>query len=412
MTDLITTDEVLFDDIVGLLDFNDPLTPRPLSAGDTNAPTASLFTANVRSPNPSTGSSDDGSETDRHRKKREKEKTRQRRYRQRLRDGRDELQQQVDELSKELLRLSKQAANKKAVGSSTEALATTKWVAEAVRQLEQRSHSEAEHKRLIAAVNHQAAYINQLRQVLGGQQSDNAVPGAGSGSAASFNYTTPTLHAMTNALYTTYLQQLEGCYARVDNVLDVCGMTSLPEMCVNSTHNRKADGQVAYFEHLNKLTLPYSFKQTCQALWTAIYEVQEPALEGDKLAPDDDVFVKSRVLRSTNVGALPQRFIARFYKEENRLVLVWKMSAEGEGGFKGLHAEETAWMCVRPAPSGVILEVCVQQVPMRYNVAHGQSPAIDRFHKLLRESLEADKLDLCGYLERLLLDNVLAGIEC
>eukprot|EP00644_Phytophthora_capsici_P016900 jgi/Phyca11/20184/fgenesh1_pg.PHYCAscaffold_59_\ len=218
MTDLITTDEVLFDDIVGLLDSSEPLTPRAFE--DESTDPAVVFTAPAPGHNAVQASTNptDGAKTDKQKQKRELEKTRQRRYRQKMKDIRDELQQQVDELTQEL-------------------------------------------------------------------------------------------HQFTQRKF------------------------------------RKT-----------QLKAPHSFDKTCEALWRVIHEQEEPTFGDYVIAPDDDVFVKSRVLWSLNVGQLRQRFISRFYKEKDRLIFIWKMSSEGEGAFSGLHAEETAWMIVRPTATGVMLE--------------------------------------------------------
>ncbi|KAG2789919.1 hypothetical protein Pcac1_g1285 [Phytophthora cactorum] len=410
MTKLITLDEVLLDDIVGLLDFNGSLTPR-LSTGDGDALTAALFSDNTGPASPSTGS-DDSAKPNKQSRKREREKTRQRRYRQRIRDSRDELQRQVGELSKELLQLIKVAVMRKEMQMSTDILKnTSQWVSETVRQREQRALSEAEQKRLLAAVNYQASYIEGLRQVVGNRLNGNGVP-FGTGNSFHRYTNVPALHSMTSPLYTMYLQQLEGSYARVDGVMSACGLMTMPETTINSTHRRKADGEVAYFQHVNKVVLPFSFHKVCEAIWTARHEQAEPAFGGYEMVPDDDIFINSRVLTSLNVGTLAQRFVSRCYKEENRLVLVWKMSSEGQGDFRGLHAEETAWMSVRGTPTGVMMEVCVQQVPMRFNKGTSHEPATAMFHNVLHESLEADKNEMLRNLERLLLDDVLNGIEC
>ncbi|OWY96900.1 hypothetical protein PHMEG_00032714 [Phytophthora megakarya] len=87
------------------------------------------------------------------------------------------------------------------------------------------------------------------------------------------------------------------------------------------------------------------------------------------------------------------------------------MSTEGEGAFSGLHAEDSGWMCIRPTSIGVMLEVCIQQVPMRFKVTHNQEPATSKFHNMLHECLETDKAEMELLLEKFLLDDVLAGIE-
>ncbi|ETK81489.1 hypothetical protein L915_13015 [Phytophthora nicotianae] len=409
MTELITTDEVLFDDIVGLLDFNGSLTPR-LSIGDTDGLTAALFNETTDPARPSTDN-DDNTKHGRRIRKREREKTRQRLYRQRLRDSRDGLQRQVDELSKELQRLNEQAAMRKEQQMCTDVLTHSKWVSEIARQREQRALSEAEHKRLIAAVNHQASYIKGLRQMVLHRSDGNAVSYGKGNSFNCFN-NVPTIHSMTSELYTTYLQQLEGSYARADSVLNACGLMTMSETAVDSTHRSKSDSELAYFQHVSKVLLPYSFQKICEAIWTTIHEQEEPAFGVYETAPDHDVFIKSRVLTSLNVGTLVQRFISRYYEEENRMLFVWKMSTKGEGDFSGLHADETTWLSVRPTATGAMVELCVQQVPIRFNLASNREAAEEIFHKMLHESLKADKSGMFTRLESLLLDDILTGIEC
>ncbi|POM60305.1 hypothetical protein PHPALM_30852 [Phytophthora palmivora] len=409
MTDLITTDEVLFDDIVGLLDFNGSLTPRLSLNGlerDTESLPASVFTQSIESPTDSSESSD---KPDKVTNRREKEKKRQQRYRQRLKDSRDELQRQVDELSRELLQLSKKTTKNGKLASA--ALSSSRWIPEAVQQREQRVQSEAEQKRLIAAVNYQAGYIKGLRQAASNMlYGTDGRHGVDVDRIGCFN-DTPMVHSMSSMLYTTYVEQLEGCYARFDRIMNACGMVTLPETTTYTTHRRKTDNEVSYFEHVNKVAIPFRYQQVCAALRTIIHEQEEPAFGGYEIAPDNEVFIKSRTLKVTD-GFMTQRFVSRFYKEEERLVLVWKMSSEGDGAYSGLHSEQSAWMCVRPTPTGVMLEVCAQQVPMCFSATRGQEPAIDKFHKVMRESLEADKVEMSKNLERLLLDDVLTGIEC
>ncbi|GMF18327.1 unnamed protein product [Phytophthora lilii] len=410
MASLITSDEGLFDDIVGLLDFNGPFTPRPSIDRETGVANSSTSSPSGPDSGSPTSSSASGGHTDSRSSRREKEKNRQRRYRKRLKDSREELLLQVEELSKELNRLNTRTPKRKKTDTDG-VIATTRWVADAIREKEMRVESEAEQKQPIAAVNRQAEYIMGLRQVVGYRSGDVIEYGGGGVGSFLCQNNIPTLHSMTSALYMTYLQQLDACYARVDTVMNECGMNTMAETTIRTIHRRKNDGEVAYFQHVNKVALPFNFQQTCDVLWQAVREQDEPAFGGYEIAPDNDVFIKTRVLRALNIGALAQRFISRFYKEEGRLLLVWKMSSEGEGAFSGLHAEETTWLSVRQTPTGVMLEVCAQQVPMRFNLPHSKQPAIDKFYNLLHESLEADKEEMSKRMEKLLISDVLTGID-
>ncbi|OWY95083.1 hypothetical protein PHMEG_00035014 [Phytophthora megakarya] len=86
------------------------------------------------------------------------------------------------------------------------------------------------------------------------------------------------------------------------------------------------------------------------------------------------------------------------------------MSSEGDGCFSGLYADETGWMCVQPLAAGVSMEICVQQTPMRFET-NRHAAAMAKFYDLLRDSLEAEKLEMTRCMERLLIDDIVAGIS-
>ncbi|KAG6603133.1 NPP1 protein [Phytophthora cinnamomi] len=408
MADLQSNDQVLIDDIVGLLDFDAPLTPKvPTigSLGDASNKSSPFVPQVVDTVSPSSASSDDNAQANKRSTKREKEKVRQRRHRQRLKDSRDELQCQVNELSRHLEALVQEAERKRQKMEATSNQRTSSGWMEADFQRTQRLKSEARQLQLVSAMTYQAEYIKSLRRMYSKANASRA-------DRFPLEPCIPTFHSMTSVLYTTYLQQLEGCYARVDMVMDACGVVSLPETTLSTIHRRNSDGDVAYFQHVNKAMLPCSFQQTCDVLWRAVQEQEEPAFGGIEVAPDSDVFIKSRVLRAAGIGTLAQRYVSRRYFEETRMVLVWKMSSEGDAGFRGLHAEETGWLCVEPSPGGVVLSACVQQVPMRFCDPKCLQPAIAPFYNLLNESLEADKMGMTTSMGRMLLDDVRTVIEC
>ncbi|KAJ8524864.1 hypothetical protein ON010_g16252 [Phytophthora cinnamomi] len=280
------------------------------------------------------------------------------------------------------------------------------WM-EADFQRTQRLKSEARQLQLVSAMAYQAEYIKKsLRRMYSKANADRA-------GRFPLETSIPIFHSMTSVLYTTYLQQLEGCYARVDTVMDACGVVLLPETTLVTTiHRRNSDGDVAYIQHVNRAMLPYSFQQTCDVAWRAVQEHEVPAFGDIEVAPDSDVFMRSRVLRAAGIGTLAQRYVSRRYFEEKRMVLVWKVSSEGDDAFRGLHAEETGWLCVEPLPGGVVLSACVQQVPMRFCDPQCPQPAITPFYNLLSKSLEADKVEMTTNMWRMLLDDVRTGIEC
>ncbi|GMF18331.1 unnamed protein product [Phytophthora lilii] len=316
----------------------------------------------------------------------------------------------IDELTLRLHDLRHNAVKSKRDASRV-SLVGSHWAAEATRQRKERHQAEEERKRLMIAVNMQAGYVNELRAFAANQCDFGSTKVEGFATGIECRRKVPTLHAMTSVLYMTYLQQLEGCYARIDTIMRSAGVVSMPETTVNSIQRRKSDGEVAYFQHTNKVMLPYSYRQTCRALWKLVYQQDEPALAGS-MAPDDDVFIRTRVLKAHKSAVLSQRCISRIYRAEERFIFIWKMSSEGEGRFCGLHADETGWMCLQPSSNGVQIEVCVHQVPMRLNLPQVDDPPIRQFYEVLQNSLDADKDAMIMALGKLLVEDVLAGMEC
>jgi hypothetical protein len=325
MAELASTNEWFLTDIVGIL--NSTATPRTAGAQErSDAMAASLLTHAIINVSES---ANDSESTNKNERKREKEKNRQRRYRQRLKDTREVLQREVDDLSARLDQLSQQVAKQIEVGAMNAQVGNYRLIAEVNRLRRERFKSEAEHQRLLAAVDLQTAYINELRALPTTRRECEAVMTEYAAGIAS-RRNVPTLQSMTSVLYMTYLQQLEGCYARVDGVMDACDFSALSGTPINAVHTRRPSGEVAFFQHINKVSLPYNFRQTCRALWKLVYQQDEPALAGGRVAPDNDVFIKTRVLKSRDSGVLAQRCVSRLYKEDSRLTFVWKMSSQGE----------------------------------------------------------------------------------
>ncbi|KAG7396244.1 hypothetical protein PHYBOEH_002562 [Phytophthora boehmeriae] len=335
----------------------------------------------------------------------EKEKNRQRRYRQRLRDDRQELLQQVDELSAELLELSQNKNRVKPAATRTDQLIPSSWVLVATRQRDHRRQSEAENKRLHAAINTQAAYIKDLSAVFGTH------PGV-LGQALSCSPKVPRPRSMANSLHTTHLNILEGYYARLDSVMDASGVHSLPETTRHSVHRRSNDGKVAYFQHLTKMLLPFEFQHTCDGLWRVLNLTHGENLDATAPVPANDVVDKTRLQKPLEGGELFQHNVSRKYVESSRWVVVWTMSYEGDGAFSGLRSDETGWVSVQPSATGTLIETCVQQVPMRCDQNQDCEPAVDLFHDVLHSSLDGDKEMVMSALEKLLLDDAVTQIKC
>lgn len=323
--------------------------------------------------------------------KRELERNRQRRYRQRLKDSRESLLKQVDELSAQVDQLSQFASEAKFLSE-----AATSWITVLNRQREKRQRAEEEHERLVAAVSSQATYLKCLA---------NCCPGGGAISDELERMVkVPRLHSMASTLYTMHLQRLEGCYARVDTVLEASGLSALPESTRFSVHRHHSTGEVAYLQHVNKALVPFSYKVFCDAMWKLLNVKDGDTVDPRAPVPASDIVDKTRLQKPVPAAELFQRYVSRRYVESGRVVIVWTMSYEGDGIFKGLHSDELGWMCLRPSGSGTQLEVCVQQVPTRSGLP-SDGPALGQFYKVLETTLSNDKEVVQTALERLVLND-------
>ncbi|KAG3088307.1 hypothetical protein PI124_g6265 [Phytophthora idaei] len=110
------------------------------------------------------------------------------------------------------------------------------WKQVATQQRQQRLHVEAERKILLAIVNSQGLYIESMRfthpkdsralSLVAAVDNVSKLNSVGGGQIDDLKW--PRLKSSVSSLYTTYLQEVKDCYARMDQVFRDDEMESLP----------------------------------------------------------------------------------------------------------------------------------------------------------------------------------------
>ncbi|KAG2511007.1 hypothetical protein JM18_008289 [Phytophthora kernoviae] len=100
-------------------------------------------------------------------------------------------------------------------------------------------------------------------------------------------------------LYDDYLQSMDAIYAQTDKVFQACGgVEKTPQFSFKSEPQRKQDGDVEYFENLDVLLIPYSFEQTCNAMWQSmlfVHRQKDRRQYSGVTDPENTIAVKFRI---------------------------------------------------------------------------------------------------------------------
>ncbi|POM66977.1 Hypothetical protein PHPALM_17083 [Phytophthora palmivora] len=223
---------------------------------------------------------------------------RRQKYRQKLKNERDELRQTANELSNQVRELIETKQGMKTTARTDLVLSKSFWRQVAIYQRKYRVRVEAEHERLLAIVNSQGVYIenmgNALRECPKEFNSLAVIAGNGDIGAIRMHDRIDDLKwlrlkSSVSALYTIYLQDVDDCYARVDQV----------------------------FRDAEFATLPIGYR-----------------LE--------------KTLSNGETVSIMKHVVSRRFIESDRVVIVWKMFSEGEGIFSGMDTDETGFSILRP----------------------------------------------------------------
>ncbi|KAF4043152.1 hypothetical protein GN244_ATG04631 [Phytophthora infestans] len=308
----------------------------------------------------------------------EKAKDRKRRsvYRERRRVERESLQQEVEKLTEQL----------RNVQGHNNVLAST-WKMIAERQLAARMTAEAEQKRLCEAVSGRAVLLERFHDLMNRRLTewdDLSLSEGIDTRAASYQHKRVRLESTEDAIFSAYIDELDGVYAQTDEALRLRGLDDTRPNWDGPSENWTKDPDTGYFLYGGKLTLPFGFSELCPSRWyTAPLRHRQ---EGRQLYhgvddPDKTLAFKFRIttrLASGKTASVVQRVAIRRYEQNERMVIVWRLFTEGEGAFFGMNADETGWSVVVPATgsakTGIVMLTCIRNVPMHLSNVGANQP--------------------------------------
>ncbi|RLN80928.1 hypothetical protein BBJ28_00003398 [Nothophytophthora sp. Chile5] len=341
---------------------------------------------------------------------RSKDAVRRSTYREKQKRTRDELYCQVAELSAELVDLQGAEATAKAGGALASSRAV--WKALVRQQAERRLVSEELQKRLYVAVHERAALIEDLGLLMHKRLSSEQFAGEGANQKMNKR---PRVEPARNALFSTYLQELDEVYARTDEVFDAAAESTI-QGCINIKH--LTDEDTGHLQFSGNVSVPFPFERTCRALWQLEYQRhrwEDRELYDGVDKPENTMAMKFRISCRQKGGlarSLVQHIVIRRYMEEERMVIVWRKFTEGEGAFAGFQSDETIWHVIRPTASslggGTNMEACVRYVPMHLSSAVNGGAPIGQYTRMALGSGEEDCTEIIRRLEEILLDEVLS----
>ncbi|KAG7377389.1 hypothetical protein PHYBOEH_000917 [Phytophthora boehmeriae] len=319
------------------------------------------------------------------------------------------LTQMKSELSEKLAKLESTRALAKVESKPANTLALGAWKTIAMRQMEQRFQAEEQQRQLRTAVVNQSRIIHQmnnfLQQSLANDDTDGIMPRDEQKSSETKDGA---------AVLATFMSELDSLYGQTDSMFVQLEMKISSPLAYGPTP--KAHQGVEYFDAADLTVIPFCFEGTCRALSTIIISDPEGSTCNQCIADPNTAAFKNTIshrLESGDVATMASYTAARRYKEADRVVFVWRALTEGQGNYAGLHADETAWVVVCPAPAGqagwttnsTIVQSYARLVPVGFNSdpeSESDRQARD-FAKIVAQSGQEDVKVMMDKFEKLLL---------
>ncbi|KAG1709501.1 hypothetical protein DVH05_020152 [Phytophthora capsici] len=295
----------------------------------------------------------------------EKAKDRKRRsiYREKRRAEKETLKQQVGELSTELAKLQKGKE-----GDSGRSQISSAWEMMANRQLQARVNSEENQRRLLRAIESQAALIHGFQNII--QNADEKVD------EVEFKHKMIRLEPSDAEFYQAYVLELDSFYAQTDEALKRYGLESIDASWDQPRRQWKEEGETGYYIYTDKNVLPFDCKLVHKQTWR-VFQMhhRQQDREGYKIGdPENTAAFKFRIkhqLQSGRTVSALQRAVVRRYLENGRSVVVWRSFCDGEGIFQGMHADEAGWYISVPLPNApepsTLTRTLIRDVPMHFS---------------------------------------------
>ncbi|KAG2789878.1 hypothetical protein Pcac1_g1168 [Phytophthora cactorum] len=350
--------------------------------------------------------------------RRQKEALRRQKQRQRRKDERESLQREGIELALQLQRLKQAIESNAGTNRASVQLSNYYWRDCATKQRDERLAAEAEQKRLVAATNVQATYIDNLTKLLERRASTSLQESWAPGIRDSKRLRVET---SDDAVFTALHKEVDDDYARVDELLRECCMDELSMGIRNSVRRNEESGEVEYLEHVNKCIQPFDYETTYTSVWKVAghpHRQLDREVFAGAAGQENTIAVKFRLERTLTTGtkvSIKQWLVVRRFIEEDRVFHGWKIYSEGEGILRGIYSDETGWIRVRPTSDrfGTWTEAIVRQVPVLFSTCTSKpgGSVVGVFRRMLQDKIDEDEKRLRGAMEGLMIEDTLTIVD-
>ncbi|KAG1712566.1 hypothetical protein DVH05_000308 [Phytophthora capsici] len=313
---------------------------------------------------------------------RAKDRKRRQVYRDRRRLERDSLRLEVSKLSETLCRVQQ-------VKEQKPSLASIAWKAVAKNQFEALKAARAQQEALKSAVETRFQLIQEFGGFITELCKDvENVPSNG--------HKPVEIGPTDTLIFETFLQEIDEVYVGTKSVSE--------ESDVDSPSSWAFDASTGNFGFTDRRFMAFDFQLASQQMWQRAHTLaKEDRVFYHLHDPSDTVAVKFRISRRLNCGQLVsvvQCMVGRRYRENNRLVVVWRAFTEGEGLFDGSHSDETGWCIVEPSTvsdkPGTLLSLRIQHKPIHVGSAQEKEVVMEQFSRLLCTTGTEDFVEIVG----------------
>ncbi|KAL4123906.1 hypothetical protein PRIC2_009752 [Phytophthora ramorum] len=324
-------------------------------------------------------------------------------YRKRRRAERELLQQEIKELEAKLAK------------EPSRLLSMSGWRMVATCHLESRLVSEKRQRQLRAAL---AAQTTLIRTYQGLAQEELVHVTTLQRTSERETHCEPAmlrLESFDTEFYKTSEKTFNAIYAQTDEVLDAFGIDATDSKCGISIRELRDENGNMFFRYTDKRAIPTNFEQSCINLkhTLRLHQQKDQRIYDGMGDPGSTVAIKFRVtsrLKSGKVASVLLRVINRWYQEDKRMVVVWRVFGEGEGGFAGMHSDEIGWGTLTPSTErddSSLLRLCARYVPMNFSgaVVGERDPAVKQFAGLVVNASTTNAGEIATRLEKLLLSD-------
>ncbi|POM78111.1 Hypothetical protein PHPALM_4401 [Phytophthora palmivora] len=157
---------------------------------------------------------------------------------------------------------------------------------------------------------------------------------------------------------------------------------------------------MTFLESSDATIIPFGFDEACHALSLALLENSCERHRFDGVDdPENTAALTYHLDFSRELGdgaTLVIHHVVRRYVEEDRVVFVWRALTEGQGTFKGLSTDETAWYVLRGTTDA----------GEGFDLALDNDVRGNEFVKILIKADEEDADNITQIFARMLVDDV------